>query len=199
MDKYIVNSIVVILFLVSSSFAKVDSTSNNSSFGIYAGGGYSVPSGDFAKGWDRGSNFNCGISLFNPSIRWRFSHNRFPLDNDELEIWKNFIQGGRVDIYTFSVDFKADLVPSQNGLVPFFMVDAGFCKVSINNLSLLGTSIEPASGNYFFGGFGGGIEAWIYKTISLFIECRYEGGFKKRGNNFNYIPVIAGISLSSGR
>jgi hypothetical protein len=203
--KKIVLVFVGIIFVVTMAQSQEE---HNASFMF--GGGLSFPSQPrlFSDYWKMG--FNIGAGFDNRlsqtlSLEGTFEYNNFAFDDEGFLKDYGFsgygvtIEGGSATIFSVLAGLKANLIPIDKPVSPYFLGEMGIFSLSTSDMTVSGPggsmTGKGSSESAFTVVFGAGLDFVAGETTTVFIQAAYGLGFTKNEST-NYIPLKAGLRIN---
>lgn len=174
------------LVLVAILCASV-SAQNVKPITFYAGGGISIPSGDFGILYQNGYH-GLGAVGFNVAPMAQL------MLKGEYHTWSSDLTGFDSDFSTmfFGGSFRISPNMPMSPIKPYGLAGGGLASTKATAV-ILNNSVEATSSNFYFE-FGGGLDFKVGPMMAMFIQGRYIS-INSGGGSMNYIPITVGLKF----
>jgi opacity protein-like surface antigen len=174
------------------------------------GCGVSFPSQPelFSDYWDMGFNLNAGFGFhLSPrlTLEGTVEYNNFAFDDEQLlndlgaSGYGITIEGGSATIFSVLAGLKANLLPPDRPVSPYFIGDIGVLNLSTDDVTVsapgVNMKIKGDSESAFTMVLGAGVDITAGESTTVFLQIAYGLGFTEHDNT-NYVPLKAGLRVN---
>lgn len=154
---------------------------------FYAGGGISIPNGDFGVLYKNGYHGLGAVGInVAPMVQLMLK--------GEYHTWSSDLPGFDSDFSTmfFGGSFRVSPSMPMSPIKPFGLAGGGLASTK-STVVILNNSIEGTSSNFYFE-FGGGLDFKVGPMMAMFIQGRYVS-INSGGGSMSYIPFTVGLKF----
>ncbi len=163
---------------------------------IYAGGGVSMPMGDWADFYKMGFGFGGGFGYpVTPQFEvvGKVFYNTFPVDSDVIEGGDFIAISFGADVHFYPMANNAD----ESAFAPYLLGGIGMSSVKVKEITAPVAVPEGESETDLTFGFGAGFQYEMSPKMALWVEAKYTI-ISTEGASTSHLPIFAGIKFNLG-